>query len=58
MTIIVKHGDTEITVSENQNDVKDRVASMRWSDQNKQIQETLVIMAEQVRLLVSSVKGV
>jgi len=54
MKIIVKHKDTEIIVCENENDTKDRVVSMRWSDQNKQIQETIIVMAEQVKKLADS----
>ena len=30
MKITVKHKDTEIIVSEHENDTNDRVASMRW----------------------------
>ena len=56
MKIIVKHKDTEIIVSENENDTKDRVASMRWNDQNKQIQETIIVICEQVIKLQNSVK--
>lgn len=56
MKITVKHKDTEIIVSENENDTKDRVASMRWSDQNKQIQETIIVICEQVIKLQNSVK--
>ena len=52
MKITVKHKDTEIIVCENENDTKDRVVSMRWKDQNKQIQETIIVMAEQVQKLV------
>ena len=51
MKITVKHTDTEIIVCENDNDTKDIVASMRWSDQNKQIQETIIVMTEQVKRL-------
>jgi hypothetical protein len=51
MKITVKHKDTEIIVCENDNDTKDIVASMRWSDQNKQIQETIIVMTEQVKRL-------
>jgi hypothetical protein len=54
MKITVKHKDTEIIVSENENDTKDRVTSMRWSDQNKQIQETIIVMTEQVKKLTHS----
>lgn len=54
MKIIVKHKDTEIIVCENKNDTRDRVVSMRWSDQNKQIQETIIVMAEQVKKLAES----
>ena len=54
MKITVKHKDTEIIVCENENDTKDGVASMRWSDQNKQIQETMIIMTEQVKKLADS----
>ena len=43
-----------IIVCENENDTKDRVASMRWDDQNKQIQETIIVMAEQVKKLSDS----
>lgn len=56
MKITVKHKDTEIIVSENENDIKDRVSSMRWSDQNKQIQETIIVICEQVIKLQNSVK--
>ena len=56
MKITVRHKDTEIIVCENQNDTKDRVASMRWSDQNKQIQETIIVMTEQVQKLADSIK--
>lgn len=56
MKIIVKHKDTEIIVSENENDHKDRVASMRWSDQNKLIQETITVICEQVIKLQNSVE--
>ena len=56
MKITVKHKDTEIIVCENENDTKDRVVSMRWSDQNKQIQETIIVMAEQVQKLADSTK--
>ena len=44
MKITVRHKDTEIIVCENENDTKDRVTSMRWSDQNKQIQETIILL--------------
>jgi hypothetical protein len=54
MKITVKHKDTEIIVSENENDTKDKVVSMRWSDQNKQIQETIIVMTEQVKKLTHS----
>jgi hypothetical protein len=54
MKITVKHKDTEIIVSENENDTKDRVTSMRWGDQNKQIQETIIVMTEQVKKLADS----
>ncbi len=54
MKITVKHKDTEIIVCENENDTKDRVSSMRWSDQNKQIQETIIVMTEQVKKLADS----
>ena len=56
MKITVKHKDTEIIVCENENYTKDRVASMRWSDQNKQIQETIIVMTEQVKKLADSVR--
>ena len=56
MKITVKHKDTEIIVSENENDTKDRVSSMRWNDQNKQIQETIIVICEQVIKLQNSVK--
>ena len=54
MKITVKHKDTEIIVCENENYTKDGVVSMRWSDQNKQIQETIIVMAEQVKKLAES----
>ena len=54
MKIIVRHKGTEIIVCENENDTKDRVASMRWSGQNEQIQETIIVMAEQVKKLSDS----
>ena len=54
MKITVKHKDTEIIVSENENDTEDRVVSMRWGDQNKQIQETIIVMTEQVKKLTHS----
>jgi hypothetical protein len=56
MKITVKHKDTEIIVSENKNDAKDRVASMKWSDQNKQIQDTIIVICEQVVKLQNSIK--
>jgi hypothetical protein len=54
MKITVKHKDTEIIVCENQNATKDIFASMKWGDQNKQIQETIIVMAEQVKKLSDS----
>tara|TARA_B110000008_G_scaffold169618_1_gene169412 strand:+ start:215 stop:382 length:168 start_codon:yes stop_codon:yes gene_type:complete len=54
MKITIRHKGTEIIVSENENDTKDRVASMRWSDQNKQIQETIVVMADQIKKLLET----
>lgn len=56
MKITVKHKDTEIIVSENENGNKDMVASMRWSDQNKYIQETIIVICEQVKKLQNCVK--
>ena len=53
MKITVKHKDTEIIVCENEKDTKDS-ASMRWNDQNKQIQETIIVMTEQVKKLADS----
>ena len=56
MKLIVRHKDTEIIVCENENDPKDRVASMRWDDQNIRIQETIIVMAEQVKKLSDSTR--
>ena len=45
MKITVKINNVEITVDEQcQND---RTATIRYSDQNKQIQETIKVMAEE-----------
>ena len=49
MKIIVKHKETEITVCEQDN--PESTASIRWDDQNKRIQETITVMAEQVKKL-------
>ena len=54
MKITVKHKDTEIIVSENENDTKDKITSIRWGDQNKHIQETIIVMTEQVKKLTHS----
>lgn len=56
MKIIVKHKDTEIIVSENENDTKDRVASMGGNDQDKHIQEIIIVICEQINKLQNSVK--
>lgn len=52
MKITVKHKETEITVSDHENLSSDNMATMRWDDQNKQIQETIVVMTEQVKKLI------
>ncbi len=54
MKITVRHGNTEIIVCENGNYTKDELTSMRWGDQNKQLQATIVVMAEQVKKLSNS----
>ena len=48
MIIRVRHKETEIVVEESQS--KDNF-HIRWSDQNKQVQEIIKVMAEQVKIL-------
>lgn len=48
MKITVKHKDTEITIEESETQSKEYVTAMRYGDQNTRIQETLIVMAEQV----------
>tara|TARA_R110002020_G_scaffold144145_2_gene317033 strand:+ start:6160 stop:6336 length:177 start_codon:yes stop_codon:yes gene_type:complete len=48
MRIKVKYRDIEIEVSEDGHSHNDRQATMRFSDQNKQIQDTIKVMTEQV----------
>jgi hypothetical protein len=48
MIIKVRHKDTEIVLEESQS--KDNF-HIRWADQNKQVQETIKVMAEQVKML-------
>lgn len=45
MKITVKHKGTEITIIE---DTSKDCASMRWSDQNKNIQETIRVIVEEI----------
>lgn len=53
MKITVEHQGTKIIVDESgQND---RTATIQFGDQNKRIQETIIVMAEQVKKLVDSV---
>jgi len=49
MKITVRHKDTEIIVSENENNTESTI--MRWEDQNKRIQETIILIVEQVKKL-------
>ena len=51
MRITIKHKDTEITVDEANTSEKDRLSTMRWDDQNKHIQETIIVMCEQIKKL-------
>lgn len=54
MRITVKKGDVEITISENETGTTQKVPSMKWSDENKQIQETIKVMTELVNKLVNN----
>lgn len=55
MKITVKVKDVEITVDEQgQND---RTVTMKYTDQNKQIQETLKVMAQEALKLQASVES-
>lgn len=56
MKITVEHKETKIIVEEAENVNNDRLVSMRWSDQNKQIQETIIVMCEEVQKLQDSIK--
>ena len=51
MKITVEHKGTKIIVDENVVPAPDKVVTMRYSDQNKLIQETIIVMCEQVRKL-------
>lgn len=56
MKITIEHEGTKIVVDEDgTNLTSDRTASMRWSDQNVQIQETIKIMTDQIIKLKQSV---
>ena len=48
MKITVKHKDSQIIVSESDNIGKDKTATMRYADQNMQIQDTIKVMVEQI----------
>lgn len=48
MRIRVKYKDIEIEVSEEDTSSNDRQATMRYADQNKQIQDTIKVIADQV----------
>lgn len=54
MKIIVKSKDVEICIDESDNlETKDksRKVTMKFEDENKRIQETLVVMCDQVKKL-------
>ena len=54
MIITVKVSDVEISIEENHGSAEKHI-TMRWSDQNKQIQETIKVMsAECLKLLAVS----
>lgn len=54
MKIIIEVKDVRLEVSET--GLADRTATMKYTDQNKQIQETLKVMIEQVIKLKAVVK--
>jgi len=54
MKITIEHKDTKVIVEETEQ--IDRTATMAYDNQNKQIQETIVVIMEQVRKLNESVK--
>jgi len=56
MKITVEHKETKIIVEESENVNNDRLVSMKWSDQNKQVQETIIVMCKEVQKLQDSVK--
>ena len=51
MKITVEHGNTKIIIEESENQKSDKVATIRYSDQNKLIQETIVVICEQIKKL-------
>lgn len=52
MKIIFKYKDIEIIICENEKSDKESITTMRWSDQNKQIQETIIVMADQIKKII------
>ena len=56
MKITVRLDNIEIIVDEDAHKDSDRTITMRYSDQAKQVQETLVVMTEQVVKLKESTK--
>ena len=57
MKITVRLGDIEIVVDEDAHKDSDRTITLRYSDQTKQVQETLVVMTDQVVKLKESTKN-
>ncbi len=55
MKITVKHKDTEITIIETLDDPK-RHATIKYSDENKSLQDTIIVMCEQIKKLRDSIK--
>ena len=59
MIITVKIDNVEISIEENSKD-NDRFATLRYSDQNKQVQETIKVIADEcvkLRKLTLNVDG-
>lgn len=54
MRIKVRYKDIEIEVSEDGHLKEERQVTMRFPDQNKCVQETIKVMAEQVLILKAS----
>lgn len=51
MIITVIHKQTKVVLEEHLINIKDTTVSMRWDDQNKQIQETLIVICDQIKKL-------